>query len=79
MRRTKWCVRSPQFGNLCSLLGVSGSKMGSVLEALLNYSVLVQGCWVVASHVIYPDSNEMARRNIRDYMVRECGCKTVMG
>jgi len=53
--------------------------MGSVLEALLNYSVLVQGCWVVASHVIYPDSNEMARRNIRDYMVRECGCKTVMG
>lgn len=58
-----------QFGQLCSLLGVAGGKMGSVLEAVLSCSVLVQGCWVVASHVIFPDSKEAAKRSARDYIL----------
>ena len=55
-----------QFEQLCSLLGVSGTP---VLEALSNCAVLVQGCWVVASAVLYPDSSQAARRNARDYIV----------
>ena len=58
-----------QFGQLCSLLGVSGSKMRSVLEVVLSCSVLVQGCWVVASSLIFPDPNEAAKQNARDYIV----------
>ena len=58
-----------QFGQLCSLLGVSGVKMRSVLEVVLSCSVLVQGCWVVSSHLVFPDPNEAAKRNARDYIV----------
>ena len=57
------------FGELCSMLGVSGSKMGGVLEAVIGCGVLVQGCWVVASHVVYPDPSHSAKRNARDYIV----------
>ncbi len=60
-----------QFGQLCSLLGMSGGKVGSVLEAVIGCSVLVQGCWVVDSHVIYPEASDAAKRNARDYIVRE--------
>ena len=59
-----------QFGQLCSLLGVTGGKMGGVLEAVMGCAVLVQGCWVVASHEIFPDSSDVAKRNARDYIVR---------
>ena len=41
--------------------------MGGVLEAVMGCAVLVQGCWVVASHEIFPDSS---KRNARDYIVR---------
>ena len=43
--------------------------MGAVLEALVSYAVLVQGCWVVASTILYPDAAQVARRNARDYIV----------
>lgn len=52
------------------MLGVSGERMDRVLEAVLGCSVLVQGCWVVSSHVLFPESNEAAKRNARDYIVR---------
>ena len=44
--------------------------MASVLEAVLSCGVLVQGCWVVASQVLYPDPSDTAKRTARDYMVR---------
>jgi hypothetical protein len=59
-----------QFRPLCSLLGVSGGKMAGVLEAVLSCSVLVQGCWVVASDILFPDPSDVAKRNARDYIVR---------
>lgn len=59
-----------QFRQLCSLLGMSGGKMREVLEAVMGYGVLVQGCWVVASHVMFPDDSDVAKRNARDYIVR---------
>ena len=68
-----------QFGQLCSLLGVSGGKMASVLEAVLSCGVLVQGCWVVASQVLYPDPSDTAKRTARDYMVRLRVHKWVQG
>lgn len=43
--------------------------MGAVLEALMSCAVLVQGCWVIASAVLYPDTSQIARRNARDYIV----------
>ena len=58
-----------QFGQLCSLLGVSGGKMGGVLEAVMGCCVLVQGCWVVASHVILPEVEDLGKRNARDYNI----------
>ena len=61
-----------QFGQLCSLLGMSGGKVGGVLEAVIGCSVLVQGCWVVDSHVIFLDASDAAKRNARDYIVRVC-------
>ena len=54
-----------QLGQLCSLLGVSGGKVVGVLEAVMGCAVLVQGCWVVSSHVVFPESNEAAKRNAR--------------
>ena len=36
----------------------------------MGCSVLVQGCWVVDSHVIYPEASDAAKRNARDYIVR---------
>ena len=51
-----------QFGQLCSLLGVSGGKMGGVLEAVMGCCVLVQGCWV-----ILPEVEDLGKRNARDY------------
>ena len=58
-----------QFGQLCSLLGMSGGKMREVLEAVMGCGVLVQGCWVVASHVIFPNEADAAKRNAWDYIV----------
>lgn len=58
-----------QFGHLCSLLGTPSGKKGEVLEALMGCGVLVQGCWVVSSHVLYPDSGDAAKRKARDYIV----------
>ncbi len=43
--------------------------MGNVLEAVMRCGVLVQGCWVVASHVIYTKPEDAAKRTARDYIV----------
>ena len=60
-----------QFKQLCSMLGISGSHRGAVLEALMQHAVLVQGCWVVASTVLYPDPPQAPRRAARDYIVSD--------
>ena len=49
--------------------GVSGGKMGGVLEAVMGCCVLVQGCWVVASHVILLEVEDLGKRNARDYNI----------
>jgi len=42
-----------QFSQLCSLLGTSvDAKV--VIKGLSQYAMLVQGCWVVKSEVLYP-------------------------
>ena len=61
-----------QFSELCSLLGVSGAKVGGVLQAVQECGVLVQGCWVLASHVTFPQQEQAAERNARDYIVSLC-------
>ncbi len=60
-----------RFGQLCSLLGVTGQS-GSVLKAVQACGVLVQGCWVVKSDLLYPE--DQAKRNARDYIVSVCAC-----
>ena len=42
--------------------------MAGVLEAVMECAVLVQGCWAVSSHVVFPESNKAAKRNARDYI-----------
>ncbi len=55
-----------RFGQLCSLLGVTGQS-GGVLKAVQACGVLVQGCWVIKSDLLYPE--DQAKRNARDYIV----------
>ncbi len=55
-----------RFGQLCSLLGVTGRHNG-VLSAVQECGVLVQGCWVIKSDQLYPDNQ--VKRNARDYIV----------
>lgn len=57
-----------QFNQLCSLLGVTGQAAG-VLEAVKMCGVLVQGCWVVRSDLVYPQPEDKNKRNARDYIV----------
>lgn len=59
-----------QFGQLCSLLSVTGGGMSAVIDAVKTCAVLVQGCWVVASDVILPGAENKSKRNSRDYIVR---------
>ena len=43
------------FARICTLLGAHGvSAEHEVLEELQHVCVLVQGCWVVRSDVLYP-------------------------
>ncbi|XP_057311947.1 DNA-directed RNA polymerase III subunit RPC5-like [Hydractinia symbiolongicarpus] len=42
-----------QFTQLCTLLG-GGLDENVVLKGLTQYALLVQGCWVVKSEVLYP-------------------------
>ncbi|XP_064406985.1 DNA-directed RNA polymerase III subunit RPC5-like [Halichondria panicea] len=55
-----------RFGQLCSLLGVTGQS-GGVLKAVQACGVLVQGCWVIKSDLLYPE--DQAKRNARDYIL----------
>jgi len=69
-----------QFKQLCSMLAISASQRGAMLEALVKHAVLVQGCWVVASTVLYPEGTEAAKRSARDYIVgvNVCVCVVVI-
>ena len=58
-----------QFGQLCSLLSVTGGGVSAVCEAVKTCAVLVQGCWVVASDIILPGLENRSKRNSRDYIV----------
>ena len=57
-----------QFNHLCSMLG-GRSKAGVLCEAVQGCAVLVQGCWVVRSEVLYAGEEGRAMRNARDYIV----------
>lgn len=46
-----------QFTQLCALLG-GGMDSEAVLTALTQYSMLVQGCWVVKSNILYPEGTK---------------------
>ena len=56
------------FQRLCSLVGGRGQAT-PLLEAVEGCGVLVQGCWVVGSEVLYPGRGESAQCNVRDYIV----------
>lgn len=64
-----------QFEKLCSLLGGRSQSL-VLLEAVQECGVLVQGCWVVASEVVYPGEGSSVLRSARDYIVR-CVCLPV--
>ena len=65
-----------QFSQLCSLLGVTG-QAASVLEAVKGCGVLVQGCWVVRSDLVYSRPEDSHKKNARDYIV-SCSISTVV-
>lgn len=44
------------FSQLCRLLS-PGAKEASVLKCVQQYAVLVQGCWVVKSELLYPEGS----------------------
>ena len=67
-------VHMIQFSRLCSLLGVMGGGVLSVCEAVKNCAVLVQGCWVVSSQLLFPGDENASKRNSRDYIVRVGVC-----
>ena len=45
------------------------SQATPLLEAVTGCGVLVQGCWVLGSEVLYPGEGGRVQRNIRDYIV----------
>lgn len=65
-----------QFEKLCSLLG-GRSQALVLLEAVQECGVLVQGCWVVASEVVYPGEGSSMLRSARDYIVSLSACLSV--
>ena len=46
-----------QFTQLCALLG-GGMDISAVLTGLTQYAMLVQGCWVVKSNILYPEGTK---------------------
>ena len=60
-----------QFQMLCTLLGGRGQAQ-ALLEAVQGCGVLVQGCWVVGSPVVYPGKESSMLQNARDYIVSLC-------
>ena len=57
-----------QFHRLCSLLG-GRSRASALREEVQKCGVLVQGCWVVSSDVVYAGEAVRGLRNARDYIV----------
>lgn len=69
------------FARVCSLLGAySVAAEHEVLEGLQHACVLVQGCWVVRSEVLYPKNYTSPHNGIgsdvmcraRDLIVSDC-------
>lgn len=59
---------------LSSLLQCGRGHLPAFLDALQQHGVLVQGCWVVGSHLLYPSENQTTLRSARDYLVCVCAC-----
>ena len=57
-----------QFNQLCSLLGGKGSA-SAILDTLKTCAVLVQGCWVAGSNLLFSEESEHVRVNNRDFIV----------
>lgn len=56
------------FDQICTMLGRGKTERGSVLEDVQKCSLLVQGCWVIQSALLYPKECSHLR-NARDYVV----------
>jgi hypothetical protein len=54
---------------LTSLLQCGRGQLPAYLDALQQHGVLVQGCWVVGSHLLYPSDNQATLRSARDYLL----------
>jgi DNA-directed RNA polymerase-3 subunit RPC5 len=54
---------------LSSLLQCGRGQLPAYLEALQQHGVLVQGCWVVSSHTLYPSEMHASLRDARDYLL----------
>ena len=57
------------FNQLISLLQCGRGQLPAYLDALGQYGVLVQGCWVISSHLLYPGDTQTTLCNARDYLV----------
>ena len=58
-----------QYSRICSLL-TGGAHSDALLDIVQKCCVMVQGCWVVSSEVVFPDEANVSRRSSRDYIVR---------
>ncbi|XP_065659341.1 DNA-directed RNA polymerase III subunit RPC5 isoform X2 [Hydra vulgaris] len=74
-----------QFSHLCALLG-GGMDEQIVLKGVAQYALLVQGCWVVKSEVLYPAGTKSHVSGIdaeklwpsRDYVMLSFNRKSVL-
>ena len=62
-----------QYGRMCSLL-TGGEHSETLLETVQKCGVLVQGCWVVSSEVVFPEEADLHHRSSRDFIVRAKRC-----
>ena len=62
-----------QYSRICSLL-TGGTHSECLLDIVQKCGVLVQGCWVASSEVVFPDEADISRRSCRDFIVRTVPC-----
>ena len=65
-----------QYSRMCSLL-TGGDHSETLLDTVQKCAVLVQGCWVVSSEVVFPEEADLPRRSSRDFIVRKEKCALI--
>ena len=64
------------FARICSLLGAHGvAAEREVLEGLQQVCVLVRGCWVVCSEVLYPSDYTSPHNGVSDVQSKGPHCE----